>query len=173
MVGWHHWLNGHESESTPSGQGGLACCSPRDHKESDMTEWLNWTNAGLWVFFFFFLSLRLLDDSISKLNHSVGLIQAYFSLSGCGPGARLYSEKLPAFPLSRSMWLPSSTIMGPSQFTLNFSDFSIDLTSPVLAREVLCFKDSWSGWTYLDNPKCCPYHEAHTLNHICWVLFAM
>ena len=25
------------------GQGGLACCSPRGCKESDMTEWLNWT----------------------------------------------------------------------------------------------------------------------------------
>ena len=31
MVGWHHWLNGHESEQTPGdseGQGSLACCSP-------------------------------------------------------------------------------------------------------------------------------------------------
>ena len=30
-VGWHHRLNGHESEWTPragDGQGGLACCSP-------------------------------------------------------------------------------------------------------------------------------------------------
>ena len=25
------------------GQGGLACCSPWGRKESDMTEWLNWT----------------------------------------------------------------------------------------------------------------------------------
>ena len=31
MAGWHHWLNGRESEWTPGdgdGQGGLACCSP-------------------------------------------------------------------------------------------------------------------------------------------------
>ena len=31
MVGWHHQLNGHESEQTPGdgeGQGSLACCSP-------------------------------------------------------------------------------------------------------------------------------------------------
>ena len=38
MVGWHHWLNGHEFEQTPGdskGQGGLACCSPWVHKESD------------------------------------------------------------------------------------------------------------------------------------------
>ena len=45
MVGWHHWLNGHEFEQVPEvgdGQGGLACCSPWGRKESDMTEWLNW-----------------------------------------------------------------------------------------------------------------------------------
>jgi len=46
MAGWHHWLNGRESEWTPgvgNGQGGLACCSSWGRKESDMTEWLNWT----------------------------------------------------------------------------------------------------------------------------------
>ena len=40
MVGWHHWLNGHEFEQTPGdgeGQGSLACCSPWGHKELDMT----------------------------------------------------------------------------------------------------------------------------------------
>ena len=44
-VGWHHRLNGHEVGWTPGvgdGQGGLACCSSWGHKESDMTEWLNW-----------------------------------------------------------------------------------------------------------------------------------
>ena len=46
MVGWHHWLNGHEFEQAPrvgDGQGSLACCSPWGHKELDMTEQLNWT----------------------------------------------------------------------------------------------------------------------------------
>ena len=46
MVGWHHRLNGHGFGWTPGGgdgQGGLACCSPWGRKESDMTEWLNWT----------------------------------------------------------------------------------------------------------------------------------
>ena len=41
---WHHQLNGHELEQAPGvgdGQGGLACCVPWGHKESDMTEWLN------------------------------------------------------------------------------------------------------------------------------------
>ena len=37
MVGWHHWLNGHEFERAlgfGDGQGSLACCSPWGHKES-------------------------------------------------------------------------------------------------------------------------------------------
>ena len=44
MVGWHHWLNGHESEQTPGdseGQRSLECCSPWGWKEADMTEWLS------------------------------------------------------------------------------------------------------------------------------------
>jgi len=51
MVGWHHWLNGHEFEPAPAvgdGQGSLVCCSPWGGKESDMTEWLNWTEALFW-----------------------------------------------------------------------------------------------------------------------------
>ena len=46
MVGWHHRLNGHGFGWTPGvgdGQGGLACCGSWGHKESDTTEWLNWT----------------------------------------------------------------------------------------------------------------------------------
>ena len=45
MVGWHHWLNGHEFGWTlgvGDEQGGLVCCSPRGRKELDTTEWLNW-----------------------------------------------------------------------------------------------------------------------------------
>ena len=41
MVGWHHWLNGHEFEQglgVGDGQGSLACCSPWGRKESDTTE---------------------------------------------------------------------------------------------------------------------------------------
>ena len=50
MVGWHHRLNGHESEQAPGvgdGQGGLVCCSPWGHKELDTTERLNWTEPNL------------------------------------------------------------------------------------------------------------------------------
>ena len=46
MAGWYHWLDGHGFGWTPGvgdGQGGLACCGSRGHKESDTTERLNWT----------------------------------------------------------------------------------------------------------------------------------
>ena len=64
MVGWHHWLNGHEIEKAlgiGDGQRSLECCSPWGCKESDTTEQLNWneliadslyctaeTNTTLW-----------------------------------------------------------------------------------------------------------------------------
>ena len=51
MVGWHHWLNGYEFVQplgVGDGQGSLACCSPWGHKESDMTERLNW-NWRTWA----------------------------------------------------------------------------------------------------------------------------
>ena len=50
MAGWHHWLYGRESEWTPGvgdGQGGLVCCDSWGRKESDTTEWLNWTSSFL------------------------------------------------------------------------------------------------------------------------------
>ena len=49
VAGWHHRLNGHGFGWTPGvgdGQGGLACCSSWDRKESDMTEWLKWTELN-------------------------------------------------------------------------------------------------------------------------------
>ena len=50
MAGWHHWLDGCESEWTlgvGDGQGSLVCCSPWGRKESDTTEWLNWIESAL------------------------------------------------------------------------------------------------------------------------------
>ena len=44
MAGWHHQLNGHESEQTPGdneGQGSLACYSLQGRKKLDTTKQLN------------------------------------------------------------------------------------------------------------------------------------
>ena len=50
MAGWHHWLDGRESEWTPGigdGQGSLACCNSWGRKESDTTERLKWTEMNI------------------------------------------------------------------------------------------------------------------------------
>ena len=78
MAGWHHRLNGHEPEWTPGvgdGQGGLACCRPWGHKESDTTERLNWSELiALSSITFSLISLSSL--SVSLKNH--GLVPSIF-----------------------------------------------------------------------------------------------
>ena len=67
MVRWHHWLNGHGFGSTPGvgdRQGGLECCSPWDHKESDRIEQLNWTKSLLLTVSF--LSIWALDPGFQN-----------------------------------------------------------------------------------------------------------
>ena len=52
MIGWYHWLDGHDFEQAlvvGDGQRSLTCCSPWGHKESDMTEQLNWKWCGIVV----------------------------------------------------------------------------------------------------------------------------
>ena len=54
MVGWHHWLNGHEFEQAlgiGDGQGSLACCSSWGRKELDMTEQLNGTGRYIFLLY--------------------------------------------------------------------------------------------------------------------------
>ena len=63
MAGWHHQLDGPESGYTPGvgdGQGGLTCCDSLGHKESDMTEWLNWTELKV---------INGLKKIFTKLHH--------------------------------------------------------------------------------------------------------
>ena len=49
IVGWHHQLDGHEFKQIPEvgdGQGSLVCYSPWGCMESNMTEWLNFTELN-------------------------------------------------------------------------------------------------------------------------------
>ena len=67
MAGWHHWLDGRESEWAPGdgdGQGGLACCDSWGRKESDTTERLNWTEST------FYMRIPSLPGSLHLTNVS-------------------------------------------------------------------------------------------------------
>ena len=58
MAGWHHRLDAHEFGWTPGvgdGQGGLACCNSRGHKELDTTKRLYWTEL-IYIICFIILS---------------------------------------------------------------------------------------------------------------------
>ena len=74
MTVWHHWLNRHEFEWTPGvddGQGGLACCSSWGRKESDTTEWLNWTE---WWKTESFSSEKLKDFSLINIQEQTKML---------------------------------------------------------------------------------------------------
>ena len=64
MVGWHHWLNGHEFEQAPGtgdGPGSLACCSPWGHRvRHDWATELNWIECFLKVLLFCHLYLDVM-----------------------------------------------------------------------------------------------------------------
>ena len=84
MVGWHHWLDGHEFEQAPGvgdEQGSLVCCSPWCCIELDTTERLNWTEhifkKAIWIHRFynpqsviFGLPCSIfLDWQVTKMSH--------------------------------------------------------------------------------------------------------
>ena len=122
MVGWHHWLNGHGfgwTVGADDGQEGLVCCSSWDHKESDMAEWLDWTELN-WMMEHCHVCLTLDNTQLrwaalgilSLGVHSQELIQ---SLLGPNSKARsffffFFSIKDKIY-LSRKVWLSPQTHM--------------------------------------------------------------
>ena len=83
MVGWHPWLNGHEfgwTTGVGDGQGGLVCCSPWGHKESDRPR--DRTELNCTLSFHVTLSIHLtlsspIPMSISLFSISVFLLLPY------------------------------------------------------------------------------------------------
>ena len=80
LVGWHHWLDGHEFEEAPGvgdGQGSLGCCSSWGRKELDMTDRLNWTD---WIYLeHFYISSP--KDVPNTFNQSLLWIFKWFPTS--------------------------------------------------------------------------------------------
>ena len=102
MAGWHHWLNGRDSEWTlgvGDGQGGLACCKSWHSKELDTTERLNWTELTVKEINFFHphpLHLPLLPPYLQVANAfvSVGVILCMCMCDFLSP---LHRRKQPTF----------------------------------------------------------------------------
>ena len=71
MTGWHHRLDGRESEWTlgvGDGQGGLVCCDSWGRKESDMTERLNGTELMIFIYAYYPHSCQFINSFCKKFN---------------------------------------------------------------------------------------------------------
>ena len=120
MAGWHHWFDGRESEWTPGvgdGQGGLVCCDSWGRKESDTTEWLNWTeltrrtSVNKVMSLLFNMLSRLLIAFLPRSKHL--LISWLQSLSA----VILEPRKIKSATVSPSICLE---VMGPDAMILIF-----------------------------------------------------
>ena len=132
IVGWHHQLNGHEFEQVlgvDDGQGGLVSFSPWGCKESDMTEWLNWTELNkrrcarqilylcflkqnclyFWVCYVF-LPLRLLCIAEGKGYSSLVVVLGFLTMVASLPIEHIalrHSHRSTWAYLLPDMWGPS------------------------------------------------------------------
>ena len=122
MVGWHHWLNGHEFEQAPpcDGQGNLVCCSPLGCKESGTTERLNWTVSRVTcnhLFPFILLPSRVKKISLSwyRTNKFKSTYAEYLLLLSVFQMVDdflpwVYISKPPVYLETTSLTLPTSHV---------------------------------------------------------------
>ena len=89
MVGWHHWLNGHEFEQAPGdgeGQRSLAYCSPWGHRvRHDWVTKLNWMNFSVLLHFWtpeFLFGSSFYSFSLLIFSYCLGII-SWFNLVFC------------------------------------------------------------------------------------------
>ena len=83
MAGWHHRLDGCESGWTPGvgdGQEGLVCCDSWGCKESDTTEWLNWTELNWTLYVNYFTIQNYFLQSWTCLSQPIKTILSGASL---------------------------------------------------------------------------------------------
>ena len=103
MAGWHHWLDGRESEWTPGvddGQGGLACCDSWGYRELDTTERLNWTElmkVNMKVVHSYLTLCNLMDSTVHGILQARILEWVAFPFSQLRDST-LQADSLPAEP---------------------------------------------------------------------------
>ena len=105
MVGWHHWLNGHEFEKTlgeSEVQGGLVSCSLWGLKESDTTEWLrtHTQHSMICIYYIFihwyikghlgcFSALVIVNNAATNMGRKISLGESHFNSFGLKPRSGL------------------------------------------------------------------------------------
>ena len=106
MAGWHHLLDGLELEWTPGvgdGQGGLACCDSWGLKESDTTEWLNWTELN-WNWY----KLQ------GKMNKSIIMVADFTTFLSI-------TDRSSRLKINQKSWTPAPTHLTWLMFTEHFT----------------------------------------------------
>ena len=127
MVGWHYRLDGHEFEWAPGvgdGQGSLECCSPWGRKQSDRTEWLNWTELNWeknWLLpFSVFFKLQSVQFSCSVVSDFLRPHESQHARPPClSPTPGVYSKSC---PLSHWCHPAISSLSSPSPPAPNASN---------------------------------------------------
>ena len=138
MVGWHHWLDGHEFEQTlgvGNGQESLACCSPWGHKELDTTEQLNWTEST---------SLGE-QDRLASYIHVLGYIRmlVIFILPNDAGGQQRVRLASKGWNDSSEKLDCNGTTAGHSCFLLNYKCFHrCQFPDSGIGRNILCVTDT-------------------------------
>ena len=163
MAGWHHRLDGRESEWTPrvgDGQGGLACCNSWGLKELDTTERLNWTELCAMS--------QLLFALISQFSHSAVSNSAtpwlQHTRPPCpSPTPRVYSNSCPLsqwchptisssdvpFSSHPQSFLASGSLMSQF-FTSGGQSIGVSALASVLPMNIQdWFLLGWTGWISL------------------------
>ena len=116
MLGWHHRLDGPESEQAlgvGDGQGGLACCSPRGHEESDTAERLNWTEGH--IYHSWKLTLGFLPPIPYKQTHffcfgNLESFSLFFAYAGLGSVSRNQAPLGRRPDLLHCVWITSQLL---------------------------------------------------------------
>ena len=125
MAGWHHWLDGRESQWTPGvgdGQGGLVCCNSWGHKESDMTEQLIWSDD--WICHVVNTTWRTMATII--LSKGV-----YYGASELGQ-----ADSISLFPWRAELHIPNSMVpKQPSTFLVHL--LSIQMVIMILFQKLI------------------------------------
>ena len=116
MAGWHHRLDGYKFEWSPGvgdGQGGLACCNSWGCKESDMTEWLNWTEYHTKYFCLLLIYLLCCSNNlVVDVVYTLSCVQLFCHPVDCGlPGSTVHG-----ISQARILeWIAISFLRGSSQ----------------------------------------------------------